>query len=172
MRLGGGAPLSVLHPDVCGGSHDGILAVHSLSKRSNLAGYRCGFVAGDPAVVAELLAVRKNLGLIHARPAAGRDGRGARRRRPRREQRARYAARRTTLRAALGGAASGSTTPRRSLYLWATRDQDCWQTVAALAGLGILVAPGTFYGPTGAATCGWRSPPPTSGSTRPPRLAG
>ena len=45
-------PLSVLHPEVCGGSHDGLLAVHSLSKRSNLAGYRAGFVAGDPALVA------------------------------------------------------------------------------------------------------------------------
>ena len=40
------------HPDVCGGSHDGLLAVHSLSKRSNLAGYRAAFVAGDPALVA------------------------------------------------------------------------------------------------------------------------
>src|SRR3546814_6830839 len=56
-------PLSVLHPDVCGGSSEGILTVHSLSKRSNLAGYRCAFVAGDPALVGELLAVRKNLGL-------------------------------------------------------------------------------------------------------------
>ncbi|MGH3369576.1 MAG: succinyldiaminopimelate transaminase, partial [Nocardioidaceae bacterium] len=56
-------PVSVLHPDVCDGDHTGILAVHSLSKRSNLAGYRCAFVAGDPAVVGELLAVRKNLGL-------------------------------------------------------------------------------------------------------------
>ncbi|MCD6640002.1 MAG: succinyldiaminopimelate transaminase, partial [Nocardioides sp.] len=59
----GEAPLSILHPDVCGGSHEGLLAVHSLSKRSNLAGYRCAFVAGDPALVGELLAVRKNLGL-------------------------------------------------------------------------------------------------------------
>ncbi|MEP6815848.1 MAG: succinyldiaminopimelate transaminase, partial [Marmoricola sp.] len=58
-----GAAYSVLHPDICRGSHEGVLAVHSLSKRSNLAGYRCGFVAGDPAVVGELLAVRKNLGL-------------------------------------------------------------------------------------------------------------
>ncbi len=47
VRLGGRGRYSVLHPDVCGGSHDGILAVHSLSKRSNLAGYRCAFVAGD-----------------------------------------------------------------------------------------------------------------------------
>ena len=61
-------PVSVLHPDVCDGDHRGILAVHSLSKRSNLAGYRCAFVAGDPAVVAELLAVRKNLGLMMPGP--------------------------------------------------------------------------------------------------------
>ena len=60
--------VSVLHPDVCGGSYDGVLSVHSLSKRSNLAGYRCGFVAGDPAVLAELLAVRKNLGLMQPGP--------------------------------------------------------------------------------------------------------
>ena len=56
-------PLSILDPQVNGGSLDGILAVHSLSKRSNLAGYRCAFLAGDPALVGELLAVRKNLGL-------------------------------------------------------------------------------------------------------------
>ena len=61
-------PVSVLHPDVNGGSLDGILTVHSLSKRSNLAGYRCAFVAGDPAVVAELLAVRRNLGLMMPAP--------------------------------------------------------------------------------------------------------
>ena len=61
-------PVSVLHPDVCGGSPEGILVVHSLSKRSNLAGYRCAFVAGDPAVIGELLAVRKNLGLMMPGP--------------------------------------------------------------------------------------------------------
>ena len=43
-------PVSVLHPEVCGGSFDGLLAVHSVSKRSNLAGYRAGFVTGDPAL--------------------------------------------------------------------------------------------------------------------------
>lgn len=44
-------PVSVLHPDVCGGSYDGLVAVHSLSKRSNLAGYRAAFLAGDAAVL-------------------------------------------------------------------------------------------------------------------------
>jgi succinyldiaminopimelate transaminase len=59
---------SVLHPDVCGGSHEGLLAVHSLSKSSNLAGYRAGFVAGDPTLVAALLEVRKHAGMIMPRP--------------------------------------------------------------------------------------------------------
>ncbi|HEU0090336.1 MAG TPA: succinyldiaminopimelate transaminase, partial [Pseudonocardiaceae bacterium] len=62
------SPVSVLHTDVCGGSHAGVLAVHSLSKSSNLAGYRAGFVAGDPALVAGLLAVRKHAGMIVPRP--------------------------------------------------------------------------------------------------------
>ena len=57
-------PVSVLHPDVCGGSFEGLLAVHSVSKRSNLAGYRAGFVTGDPALVAELLEIRKHAGMM------------------------------------------------------------------------------------------------------------
>jgi succinyldiaminopimelate transaminase len=142
-------PVSVLHPEVCGGHHDGILAVHSLSKRSNLAGYRCGFVAGDRAMVGELLAVRKNLGLIQPGPqqvamaaALADDAHVA-------EQHARYAARRATLLPALTRAGFRVDHSEASLYLWATRDEDCWATVAALADLGILVAPGSFYGRTG-----------------------
>lgn len=140
---------SVLHPDVSGGSHEGILAVHSLSKRSNLAGYRCAFVAGDAAVVAELLAVRKNLGLMMPGPqqramaAALDDDEHAG------EQHARYAARRTALRAAFEGAGFRIDHSEAALYLWATRDEDCWETVASLAELGILVAPGAFYGRAG-----------------------
>ena len=143
-------PVSVLHPDVCDGDPTGILTVHSLSKRSNLAGYRCAFVAGDPAVVAELLAVRKNLGLMmpgpqqHAMRVALDDDAHVD------EQRARYTARRTALRAALEGAGFRIDHSEASLYLWATRDEPCWDTVRALAGVGILVAPGDFYGPGGA----------------------
>jgi succinyldiaminopimelate transaminase len=143
-------PVSVLHPEVCGGSHDGILSVHSLSKRSNLAGYRCAFVAGDPALVGELLAVRKNLGLImpgpqqHAMVAALDDDRHAE------DQHARYAARRTALRGALVAAGFRIDHSEASLYLWATRGEDCWDSVGWLAERGILVAPGTFYGRTGA----------------------
>lgn len=142
-------PVSVLHPDVCGGSPEGILAVHSLSKRSNLAGYRAAFVAGAPVVIAELLAVRKNLGLQVPDPqqtamvaALADDGHVT-------EQLARYARRRRWLKDALEGAGFTIDHSEASLYLWATRDEDCWTTVSALAEAGILVAPGSFYGPAG-----------------------
>ncbi len=143
------APISVLHPDVCDGSPEGILTVHSLSKRSNLAGYRCAFVAGDPAVVGELLTVRKNLGLMMPTPqqiamtAALNDDEHVA------EQHARYAARRTTLREAFVSAGFRIDHSEASLYLWATRGEDAWATVAWLAERGILVAPGTFYGAAG-----------------------
>jgi succinyldiaminopimelate transaminase len=143
-------PHSILHPDICGGSHDGVLAVHSLSKRSNLAGYRAGFVAGDPRLVTALLAVRKHVGLMVPEPvqaamvAALRDDAHVQ------EQRARYAARRQALRVALDAAGFAVDHSTAGLYLWATRDEDCWSTVSDLAAQGILVAPGAFYGPSGA----------------------
>lgn len=148
-----GEAVSVLHPDVCGGSTDGILVVHSLSKRSNLAGYRCGFVAGDRAVIAELLAVRKNLGLLMPGPTQramaavlGDEDHVA-------VQHERYRARRTKLRAALEAAGYTIEHSEASLYLWTTKGPDgpdCWSIVAELAAQGILVAPGAFYGTAGA----------------------
>jgi succinyldiaminopimelate transaminase len=143
------APVSVLHPSVCGDSFDRLLAVHSLSKRSNLAGYRAGFVAGDPALVAEVLAVRKQTGLIVPDPvqaamvAALGEGAHAR------AQREIYRARREQLRSALVAAGFRIDQSAAGLYLWATRGEDGWDTVDWLAGLGILAAPGSFYGPTG-----------------------
>lgn len=144
-----GEAVSVLHPSVSGGSADGILVVHSLSKRSNLAGYRAGFVAGDAALVGELLAVRKNLGLIVPGPVQqvmtavyADDAHAA-------EQHARYAARRTRLKAALESAGFTVDHSEAALYLWSTRGEDCWKTVADLADLGILAAPGDFYGVAG-----------------------
>jgi succinyldiaminopimelate transaminase len=144
-------PLSVLHPDVCDGSHASLLAVHSLSKRSNLAGYRAGFVAGDPALVRELLEIRKHAGMMVPAPvqaamtAALSDDAHAR------EQRARYAARRARLRPALEGAGWAVFQSEAGLYLWASHPElDCWGSVGRLAQLGILVAPGDFYGSAGA----------------------
>lgn len=143
-------PVSVLHPDVCGGTYEGLVAVHSLSKRSNLAGYRAAFIAGDEAVLGELLLIRKHGGMMTAAPvqaatvaALGDDVHVH-------EQRARYAARRAALREALVKHGFRIEHSEASLYLWATRDEGCWQTVAHLAELGILVAPGDFYGEAGA----------------------
>ncbi|MEU6983209.1 bifunctional succinyldiaminopimelate transaminase/glutamate-prephenate aminotransferase [Streptomyces sp. NPDC046324] len=142
-------PVSVLHPDVSGGSYEGIVVVHSLSKRSNLAGYRAAFIAGDAAVLGELLQIRKHGGMMTAAPvqaatvaALGDDTHVA-------EQRERYAARRSALRTALEAHGFRIEHSEASLYLWATRDEPCWETVAYLAEKGILVAPGDFYGTAG-----------------------
>ena len=139
--------VSVLHPDVCGGSHDGILAVHSLSKRSNLAGYRCAFVAGDPALVGELLAVRKNLGLMMPAPQQAAMMAALEADEDAAEQHARYRARRAKLHQALMAAGFRIDHSEGSLYLWASLDEDCWETVSWLADRGILAAPGAFYAP-------------------------
>lgn len=146
----GRRPVSVLHPDVCEGSHEGLLALHSLSKRSNLAGYRAGFVTGDPEQVKLLLEVRKHAGMMVPLPvqaamaaAYGDDGHVE-------EQHRRYARRREALREALLRHGFRIDHSEASLYLWATRGEPCWETVARLAELGILVAPGEFYGPAGA----------------------
>jgi succinyldiaminopimelate transaminase len=142
-------PVSVLHPDVNGGSYEGLVAVHSLSKRSNLAGYRAAFLAGDPAVLGPLLEIRKHGGMMTSAPtqaavaaALGDDEHV-------RVQRERYAARRAALREALLAHGFRIEHSEASLYLWATRGESCWDTVAHLAEHGILVAPGDFYGPAG-----------------------
>jgi len=146
----GPAPISVLHPDVCDGDHTGLLALHSLSKRSNLAGYRAAFLAGDPELVKALLLVRMHGGMIMPGPvqaamtAALEDDEHAR------EQKERYRARRRTLRTALEGAGFRIEHSEAGLYLWATRGEPCWETIGALAELGILAAPGEIYGPAGA----------------------
>jgi succinyldiaminopimelate transaminase len=142
-------PVSILAAEVCGASYDGVLAVHSLSKRSNLAGYRAGFVAGDPAIVDRLHEIRRHAGLMVPSPvqaamlAALRDESHVA------AQRARYAARRDLLRPALAGAGLTVEHSEAGIYLWATRGEPCWSTVDWFAGRGILVSPGEFYGPGG-----------------------
>ena len=139
-------PVSVLHPDVSGGDHTDLLALFSLSKRSNLAGYRAGFVAGDGQLVAELLAVRKHAGMIPPRPVqeAMRVLLGDQTHVN--EQYERYRRRRALLRPALEAAGFTIEHSEGSLYLWATRGEDGRDSVAWLAERGILVAPGDFYG--------------------------
>lgn len=140
---------SVLHPSVSGGRHDGLLAVHSLSKSSNLAGYRAGFVTGEAGLVRTLMELRRHAGMIVSRPvqaamraALDDDAHIA-------EQASRYAVRRDRLRAAL--TAFGLTVEHSDagLYLWATGGEPGRVTVDRLAKSGVLVAPGEFYGPAG-----------------------
>jgi succinyldiaminopimelate transaminase len=131
------------------GENKNILAVHSLSKRSNLAGYRAAFVVGDPALIAQILEVRKHAGMMVSLPvqkamiAALSDTAHVD------QQRARYNARKSTLIPALEKAGFKIDFSDAGLYLWATRNEDCWTSVAWLAQLGILATPGIFYGAEG-----------------------
>jgi succinyldiaminopimelate transaminase len=142
-------PLSVLHPAVCDGDHTGLLAVHSLSKTSSLAGYRAGFVAGDAGLVAELLAVRKHAGMIVPTPVQAAMVAALDDDDHEKVQRECYARRRAALAPALRAAGFAIDDSEAGLYLWATRGEPSRDTVEWLAGRGILVAPGEFYGPRG-----------------------
>lgn len=123
-----------------------MLSVYSLSKQSNLAGYRAAFVAGDPLLIARMLTARKHLGLMLPAPvqaamvaALGDDAHVA-------HQRELYRARRDLLRPALERAGFRVDRSEAGLYLWVTRGEDAWASVARFAELGILVGPGSFYG--------------------------
>ena len=146
------SPVSVLHPSVCDGSLDGLLGVYSLSKRSNLAGYRAGFITGDPSLIRELLLVCKQAGMIVPGPvqaamtvALNDDAHAF-------AQRALYEARRSVLLDGLTAAGFRVDHSEAGLYLWATHpDHDSGSACAWLAtSCGILVGPGHFYGPAGA----------------------
>ncbi|MCB1273887.1 MAG: succinyldiaminopimelate transaminase [Leucobacter sp.] len=137
---------SVLDPRVVGEDHRGVLLAYSLSKQSNLAGYRAAFVAGDTALISELTNVRKHSGLMPPGPvqaamtaALGDDAHVA-------EQRERYRARRAQLLPAVEAAGYRIDGSEAGLYLWVTRGADAWECVADFARSGILVGPGVFYG--------------------------
>jgi len=142
-------PVSLLDDAVSGGDHTGLLAAHSLSKSSSMAGYRAGFVAGDAAVVAELLAVRKHAGMMVPTPVQAAMVAALSDDAHEREQRDRYARRRDVLLPAVGAAGLTVDNSEAGLYLWATRGEPCRDTVSWFAQRGILVAPGEFYGPRG-----------------------
>jgi succinyldiaminopimelate transaminase len=138
---------SILDPRVIAGDRSSVLAVYSLSKQSNLAGYRAGLIAGCGDLIAELLAVRKHAGLIPPAPvqaamsvALGDDAHVA-------AQKELYRARRSALVAAFEAAGFRIDHSEAGLYLWATMGRDAWKTVEELADSGILVVPGSFYSP-------------------------
>ncbi|MEY4293693.1 MAG: hypothetical protein RIR29_343, partial [Actinomycetota bacterium] len=137
---------SVLDPRVCGSSHEGVLAVYSLSKQSNLAGYRAAFAVGEASLIKGLVNLRMHSGLNTPWPV----------------QRAMtvalgdyehvavakelYRERREVLLSAVRDYGFELSDSEAGLYLWATLHEDCWKTVDRMAELGIVVVPGTFYG--------------------------
>jgi len=141
-------PTSILN--YTGGDNTNILAVLSLSKRSSMAGYRAAFIVGDAALIARILEVRKHAGMMVPLPvqvamvAALSDEEHVT------QQRARYNARRATLAPALQAAGFTIENSEAGLYIWATRNENCWDSVSWLAELGIIATPGIFYGDLGA----------------------
>jgi succinyldiaminopimelate transaminase len=146
----GGQPVpSILDPRVAGGTHQGLLAVYSLSKQSNLAGYRAAFVAGDPDLMPNLVNSRKHAGMIVPYPvqeamrvALGDDAHVE-------AQKELYRGRRERLVPALQNFGLEIKDSDAGLYLWSTAGESTWDTVARLAELGIVVGPGVFYGEAG-----------------------
>lgn len=140
---------SVLDPAVVGEDLSGVLSVYSLSKQSNLAGYRAAFVAGCADLIAALLRARKHAGMIVPGPvqeamiAALTDTSHVA------EQKERYRARRGVLRPALEDFGMRIDHSEAGLYLWSTLGEDCWETMGALADRGIIAGPGAFYGDAG-----------------------
>lgn len=140
---------SLLDERVCEGDPEGLLVLYSLSKQSNLAGYRAALAYGHPALVRAVVEVRKHSGLMvpapvqHAMALALVDGAHVA------AQREVYRARRERLLTAVRAAGlENDPHSAAGLYLWASspRTGDSWELVDAFARLGILVAPGDFYG--------------------------
>lgn len=133
-----------------GGDNTNILAVHSLSKRSSMAGYRAAFIIGDSALIARIRELRKHGGMMVPLPvqkamtvALGDDTHVV-------EQRARYNARRDAMCPALEAVGFRIEFSNSGLYVWCTRNEDAWVSVEWLAQRGILATPGSFYGAAGA----------------------
>jgi aspartate/methionine/tyrosine aminotransferase len=144
-----GPPRSILQHGA-----DGVVAVHSLSKRSNLAGVRVGFFSGDPELVEFLRAVRQHAGLMVPGPAQaagvvalGDDHHVA-------VQRGRYLERLSFMAESLGAFGCPVELPEGGFYLWVPvpeRYRDAWAMARDLAQWGgLLVSPGDLYGEDGA----------------------
>ena len=142
-----GSPRSVLQH-----GFEGVLAVHSLSKRSNVAGLRVGFYAGDADLVRYLSEVRKHAGFMVPGPAQAAAVAALGDQAHVDEQRERYRRRLERFRQVLAALGVDAPMPEGGFYLWAPApDGDAWAFTDRLAAdAGVLVSPGEFYGPAGA----------------------
>lgn len=141
-------PTSILK--VADGNNKNLLAVHSMSKRSNLAGYRAALVVGDTELISRIREIRKHAGMMVPQPiqraftvALSDENHVV-------EQSARYLKRRKILQPALESVGFKVDYSDAGLYIWCTRNEDSWKSVEWLADLGILTTPGNFYGSAGA----------------------
>jgi succinyldiaminopimelate transaminase len=134
------------------GGLGGVVALHSLSKRSNLAGVRVGFYAGDPDLVGYLRELRKHAGLMVPGPCQAAGAAALDDDAHVDEQRARYRERLEAAQHLLAAAGVDAPLPGGGFYLWAPApDGDAWALTRRLAReAGVLVSPGEFYGPGGA----------------------
>lgn len=141
------SPVSIL--SLTHGDNSNIIAVHSLSKRSNFAGYRGAFIVGDSRLIKKLLEIRKHAGMMvplpvqHAMTTALGDESHVL------IQAERYRARRKVLKSALETVGFTIEFSGAGLYLWCTRNESDWESVGWLADRGILATPGSFYGTAG-----------------------
>jgi succinyldiaminopimelate transaminase len=132
-----------------GGENTNILAVHSLSKRSSMAGYRAAFVVGDSALIARIREIRKHAGMMVPLPVQKAMTVALADEVHVKEQRDRYNARKDAMRPALIKHGFTIEYSDSGLYLWCTRNEDAWKSVEWLAEFGILATPGSFYGEAG-----------------------
>jgi succinyldiaminopimelate transaminase len=137
----------ILDDDVCGGNAESVLCLYSLSKQSNMAGYRTALIAGDERLVSAMTRYRKQIGLIIPGPvqaamtAALGDGESVL------DQIGRYRARLHSLTKALNAYGYDARMPEGGLYVWVRAlGDDCWDDMHNLAALGIVPSPGEFYG--------------------------
>ena len=143
-----GRPRSILEHGL-----EGVLAVHSISKRSNLAGLRAGFYAGDPPMVAYLRSVRQHAGFMVPGPVQAAVAVAYRDDEHVNVQRALYRTRLQLLSDALQLLGIEAPMPDGAFYLWCSREgMDGWALAAFLAeNAALIVSPGDLYGDDGAA---------------------
>lgn len=138
---------SLLNDEVTGGDHTDLLAAYSLSKQSNLAGYRGAFIAGDEGLIAKITLLRRHLGMMIPAPVQAAMTVALRDDEHVQAQREVYAKRRAVLKPALERAGFEIDHSDAGLYLWVRKgDADGWQIVGDFAARGIVVGPGAFYG--------------------------
>ncbi len=144
-----GRPRSILESGL-----DGVVAVHSISKRSNLAGVRCGFYTGDPEFVQFLKGVRQHGGLMVPGPVQAAVAIAYNDDDHVQIQRDVYLRRLRMLAEALSLAGIPAEVPEGTFYLWVavpSRFEHGWELAAMLAeSTGLIVSPGDLYGDAGA----------------------